>query len=324
MRIVTLEEHTSFPEMSALLPESVLKDRRSLGLMQDKLADITGERLSSMRETGISTQVLSIENTDVYLLSGGDAANFASKYNDLLAEKIKSHPESFAAFALLPVSNPAAAAAELERTVKTYGFRGAMIKGTINGEFLDAPKYAPIFERAEALGVPIYIHPGIPPATVINAYYSNVGDTPGPNEAIACYGWGWHSETAIHILRLLAAGVFDRYPRLKIIIGHMGEMLPMMWSRANKVFTPGMGGKNKRTLMETFKAQLFITTSGIFSPAPLQLVIDTIGIDNVMFSIDYPFSSNQVGVDFLHALQLPAEQLAKIAHLNADRLLGLK
>lgn len=324
MRIVTLEEHASFPEMSAYLPERILNERRSLGLMQDKLADITGERLSTMKAAGISTQVLSVENTDVYLLGDQAAADFATKYNDLLAEKMKDHRDSFTAFALLPVTNPAAAAEELERTVKTYGFRGAMIKGTINGEFLDAPKYAPVFERAAQLGVPIYIHPGIPPQAVINAYYSNVGDTPGPNEAIACYGWGWHSETATHILRLLAAGTFDKYPKLKIIIGHMGEMLPMMWSRANNVFRPGNGGKNQRTLAETFKEQLYITTSGIFTQPPLQLVIDTIGIDNIMFSIDYPFSSNQVGVDFLHSLQLPAEQVAKIAHVNADRLLGLK
>ncbi|WP_440135682.1 amidohydrolase family protein [Chitinophaga sancti] len=324
MRIVTLEEHASFPEMSAYLPESILKERRSLGLMQDKLADITGERLNSMQATGITTQVLSVENTDVYLLPGKEAANFAAKYNDLLAEKIKDHPASFTAFAVLPVTSPEAAADELERTVKTYGFKGAMIKGTINGAFLDAPKFAPIFERAAQLGVPIYIHPGIPPQEVINAYYSNVGDSTGPNEAIACYGWGWHSETAIHILRLLAAGIFDKYPGLKIIIGHMGEMLPMMWSRANNVFKPGVAGKNQRTLADTFREQLFITTSGIFTPAPLQLAIDTIGIDNIMFSIDYPFSTNQMGLDFLNNLQLPAEQLAKIAHLNADKLLGLK
>lgn len=324
MRIVTLEEHISFPEMTAFLPANILDKRRSLGLMQDKLADITGERLSTMQETGIATQVLSVENTDVYLLPDSLAPDFARKYNDLLAEKIKDHPSSFTAFALLPVTTPIAAAEELERTVKTYGFKGAMIRGHINGEFLDAPKFAPIFEKAEQLGVPIYLHPGIPPNEVIDAYYSNVGDMTGPNDAIACYGWGWHSETAIHVLRLLVAGVFDRYPRLKIIIGHMGEMLPMMWSRSNGAFKPGNGGRNKRTLIETFTEQLFITTSGIFTQPPLQLAIDTIGINNIMFSIDYPFSSNQVGVDFLNNLQLPADQIAQIAHLNADRILGLK
>ncbi|OMP79447.1 amidohydrolase family protein [[Flexibacter] sp. ATCC 35208] len=313
MRIVTLEEHVSFPELSISKPTAAAQH------MQAKLADITGERLSSMRATGIAMQVLSVENTDVYALPDSEAPAFATKYNDLLAEKMKDHRESFTAFALLPMTTPAAAADELERTVKTHGFQGAMIKGTILGEFLDAPKFAPVFERAQQLNVPLYIHPGVPPQAVIDAYYSNVGDTTGPNEAIACYGWGWHSETAIHILRLFAAGIFDKYPDLKIIIGHMGEMLPMMWTRMNGIFKQG-----KRSLIETFKAQLFITTSGIFTQPQLQLAIDTIGIDNILFSIDYPFSTNQMGIDFLHNIQLPAEQIAKIAHGNADRLLRLK
>jgi len=313
MRIVTIEEHVSFPELS------ISKSTAAARHMQEKLADITGERLSSMQATGITMQVLSVENTDVYSLHDSEAPAFATKYNDLLAERMKDHWESFTAFALLPMTTPAAAADELERTVKTHGFQGAMIKGTILGEFLDAPKFAPVFERAQQLHVPLYIHPGVPPQAVIDAYYSNVGDTTGPNEAIACYGWGWHSETAIHVLRLFAAGIFDKYPDLKIIIGHMGEMLPMMWTRMNGIFKQG-----KRSLIETFKEQLFITTSGIFTQPQLQLAIDTIGIDNILFSIDYPFSTNQMGIDFLHNIQLPSEQIAKIAHGNADRILRLK
>jgi predicted TIM-barrel fold metal-dependent hydrolase len=173
------------------------------------------------------------------------------------------------------------------------------------------------------LGVPIYIHPGIPPQGVIDAYYSNVGSNTGVYDAIACWGWGWHSETAIHVLRLLAAGVFDTYPKLKIIIGHMGEMLPMMWERSNRAFMPGAGGQNQRTLKDTFREQLYITTSGFFTQPPLQLALDTIGIDNIMLSIDYPFSTNQMGIDFLNEIQLPTEQIEKIAYGNADKLLKL-
>jgi predicted TIM-barrel fold metal-dependent hydrolase len=142
MRIVTLEEHVSFPEMGKHLPADILKDKKTSNAamqMMPKLEDVTGERLSSMNETGIAMQVLSVENTDVNLLTGNSAADFASKYNDLLAEKIKDHPQRFTAFAHLPMTAPAAAADELERTVKTYGFPGAMIKGLTNGEFLDAP-----------------------------------------------------------------------------------------------------------------------------------------------------------------------------------------
>jgi predicted TIM-barrel fold metal-dependent hydrolase len=326
MRIVTIEEHVSFPEMTQFMPDSLLSKKEPSGpamLMMPKLANISGERLESMDQTGISMQVLSVENMDVNVLDSRSAPEFASRYNDLLAEKIKDHPDRFNAFALLPMVNPSAAADELERTVKTYGFRGAMIRGLTNGEFLDAPKFAPIFERAEKLGVPIYIHPGIPPKPVIDAYYSNIGRTTGSFDALACWGWGWHSETAIHVLRLLVAGVFDTYPKLKIVIGHMGEMLPMMWDRSNKAFQPGNGGQNQRTLIDTFKQQLYMTTSGIFTHPPLQIALDTIGINNIILSVDYPFSTNQMGIDFLNKIQLPADQIAKIAYENADRLLGL-
>ncbi|MGF6848233.1 putative TIM-barrel fold metal-dependent hydrolase [Chitinophaga sp. W3I9] len=327
MRIVTLEEHVSFPEMTHLLPAGTLSNTRPSAVamqMMPKLADITGERLDSMNESGISMQVLSVENTDVNLLDTTSAPAFASKYNDLLAEKINNYPGRFTAFAHLPMTAPAAAADELERAVKSYGFRGAMIRGLTNGEFLDAPKFAPVLAKAEKLGVPIYIHPGLPPKPVIDAYYSNIGHDTGPFDAIACWGWGWHSETAIHVLRLLVAGIFDVYPELKIIIGHMGEMLPMMWARSNRSFQPGNGGRNQRTLIDTFRRQLYITTSGFFTQPPLQIALDTIGIDNIMLSVDYPFSTNQMGIEFLNNIQLPAEQVAKIAHGNADKLLRLQ
>ncbi|WP_199560854.1 amidohydrolase family protein [Mucilaginibacter hurinus] len=131
-----------------------------------------------------------------------------------------------------------------------------MIRGTTNDCFLDHPKFAPILSRTEKLDVPIYIHPGIPPKGVIDIYYSGLTNHGGMAEALACYGWGWHAETALHVLRLLYAGIFDIYPKLKIIIGHMGEMLPMMMARAERAFTPGAGGANQRTLSKTFHEQL--------------------------------------------------------------------
>jgi predicted TIM-barrel fold metal-dependent hydrolase len=326
MRVVTLEEHVSFPEMTTLMPQEILSKKQSFPAadqLMPKLNDVTGERLNSMNECNITMQVLSVENTDVNLLNGHIAVGFASRYNDLLYEKIKGHPDRFKAFAHLPMTAPVAAADELERTVKAYGYKGAMIRGHTNGDFLDAPKFAPVLERAERLGVPLYIHPGIPPKAVIDAYYSNVGQKSGMSAAIACYGWGWHSETAIHVLRLLAAGTFDRFPKLKIIIGHMGEMLPMMWARSERVFKPGLGGENQRTLADTFRSQVHITTSGFFTQPPLQIALDTFGIDNIMLSVDYPFSNNQMGIDFLNDMQLPKPMIEKIAHENADKLLNL-
>ncbi|MBL4676054.1 MAG: amidohydrolase [Mucilaginibacter sp.] len=326
MRIVTLEEHVSFTEMNELLPAEIVAQKDTGGpaaQMMPKLEDITGERLASMDRNGIAMQVLSVENTDVNLLGSLHAPNFASHYNDLLAQKISTHPDRFAAFAHLPMTAPTAAADELERTVNSYGFKGAMIRGHTNGEFLDHPKFAPIFEKAEQLGVPIYIHPGIPPKPVIEAYYSNVGGQEGSLNSLACWGWGWHSETAIHVLRLLAASTFDKYPKLKIIIGHMGEMLPMMWVRSQRAFQPGAGGANQRTMQDTFHEQVYITTSGFFTQPPLQIALDTFGIDNIMYSVDYPFSANEMGTEFLKSINLPKDDMEKLVHGNADRVLGL-
>jgi predicted TIM-barrel fold metal-dependent hydrolase len=327
MRIVTLEEHISFPEMAGQIPNEALGGFGRSAAMQriaPKLADITGERLKSMDDNGISMQVLSVDSAGANLLNAQEGPAFAMQYNDLIAERIAGLENRFTAFAHLPMTAPLAAADELERAVKEHHFRGAMIRGLTQDQFLDQPQFAPIFERAEKLDVPIYLHPGLPPKAVADIYYSGLPDHSGMSEALACYGWGWHSETALHVLRLLFSGVFDRYPNLKLIIGHMGEMLPMMMARSEKAFKPGNGGANQRTLTDTFHRQVHITTSGFFTQPPLKIALDTFGIDNIMFSVDYPFSTNEMGIEFLNAIELSDEQVAKIAHGNADKLLKLR
>ncbi len=325
MRVVTLEEHISLPAMTARLPKELL-DSFSPALQRfgSKLADITGERLRSMDDTGITLQVLSVDGLGAQLLPAEEGTAFARQYNDLIAETIAPYPNRFAAFAHLPMTAPLAAAEELERVVTRYAFRGAMIRGMSGDRFLDHPDFEPLLQRAAQLRVPIYIHPGIPPKAVADVYYSNVGHQRGLMESLACYGWGWHTETAIQVLRLLLAGAFDKYPDLQVIIGHMGEMLPIMLARSDRAFTPGMGGANQRTLTETFRKQVFITTSGFFTEPPLRIALDTFGIDNVLFSIDYPFSTNEMGVAFLRQLRLPEAQILQLAHGNADKLLHLK
>ena len=325
MRIVTLEEHISFPEMTAKIPKEALGGFGQSEVMQrlaPKLADITGERLRSMDANGITMQILSVDSSGANLVSPQESPAFAMQYNDLIAQRIAGFEDRFSAFALLPMTAPVAAADELERVVKDYHFRGVMIRGLTQDQFLDHPKFAPIFERAEKLNVPIYLHPGLPPKGVADIYYSGLPNYSGMAEALACYGWGWHSETALHVLRLLFSGIFDRYPRLNLIIGHMGEMLPMMMARSERAFKPGNGGANQRTLTDTFHQQVHITTSGFFTQPPLKIALETFGIDNIMFSVDYPFSSNEMGIEFLNAIELPEEQKAKIAHGNADKLFG--
>lgn len=327
MRIVTLEEHISFPEMTEKIPAEALSGFGQSERMKQlipKLADITGERLQSMDVNGISTQVLSVDSSGANLLSPADAPAFSMQYNDLIAEKIAGFEERFTAFAHLPMTAPLAAADELERVVKEHHFCGAMIRGLTQDMFLDQPEFAPIFERAEKLDVPIYLHPGLPPKGIADIYYNGLPSHSGMAEALACYGWGWHAETALHVLRLLYSGVFDRYPKLKLIIGHMGEMLPMMMARSERAFKPGNGGANQRTLTDTFHQQVHITTSGFFTQPPLKIALETFGIDNIMFSVDYPFSTNEMGIEFLNGIELSDEQVGKIAHGNADKLLNLK
>lgn len=327
MRIVTLEEHISFPEMADQIPKDALGNFGQSEAMQrlaPKLADITQDRLKSMDDNGITMQVLSVDSSGANLLNPQAGPAFASQYNDLIAARIAGFEDRFTAFAHLPMTAPLAAADELERAVTEHHSRGAMIRGLTQDQFLDQPRFAPIFERAEKLDVPIYLHPGLPPKGVVDIYYSGLPNHSGMAQALACYGWGWHSETALHVLRLLFSGIFDQYPKLKLIIGHMGEMLPMMMARSEKAFKPGNGGANQRSLTETFHQQVHITTSGFFTQPPLRIALDTFGIDNIMFSIDYPFSTNEMGIEFLNGIDLPQEQVAKIAHGNADKLLKLR
>jgi predicted TIM-barrel fold metal-dependent hydrolase len=326
MRIVTLEEHLSFPEFTSQVPKDFIPtDNFFRSPMMDKiapkLADITGTRLQSMDQNGITMQVLSVTGLGADLLDAKEGLAFASLYNDAIASKIKAYPDRFSAFAHLPMTAPEAAADELERTVEKYAFRGALINGLTRGKFLDDKSFDPILAKAEKLGVPIYLHPGLPPKAVVDAYYSGLPKHSGVLLSIA--GWGWHSETAIHVLRLIISGTFDRFPKLKLIIGHMGEMLPMMMVRCDSQFIPGQIGINQRTVIETLHDQVFITTSGIFTNPPLMVAIDTFGIDNIMFSVDYPFATNEQGKQFLDAMPLRFDQIEKIAHANADNLLKL-
>jgi len=326
MRIITLEEHLTFPELTSQIPKDLLAkhsfDRSPMmEKIAPKLADITGERLLSMDENGISMQILSVAGPGAELLDPKEGPVFAKRYNDAIAQKISNHPDRFTAFAHLPMRAPEAAADELERTIKTHRFKGALINGLTQDKFLDDSIFDPILKRAEALSVPVYLHPGLPPKAVVDAYFTNLPKHSGILLSIA--GWGWHSETAIHVLRLIVSGTFDRFPKLKLIIGHMGEMLPMMMVRCNKQFKPGQVGINQRSVIETLRQQVSITTSGIFTNPPLITAIDTFGIDNIMFSVDYPFSTNQEGKEFLSKIPLPAHEVEKIAHINAEKLLAL-
>jgi len=329
MRVVALEEHFTVPALVARIDRDAISARgfrpRSApksGPNPMELAPEIGEqRLRSMDEAGITMQVLSNTGPGPDLVPGPDGIAIAREMNDHLAAAVARHPKRFAGFAVLPMQSPDATAAELVRAVKELGFLGALINGTTEGRFLDHPSYDVLLAAAVELDVPIYIHPHLAPDAVRQAYYSDL--PAGAGRVLEAAGWGWHSETAIQILRLVLSGALDRHRRLKLIIGHMGEMLPMMLARDDEVFSLDIDHL-ARPISRAMTDQVWITTSGIFTEPPFLAALLTFGIDRIMFSVDYPYAQNAKGRTFLDRLSLAPADMAKLCHGNADALLKLK
>jgi len=329
MRVVALEEHFTVPALVGRIDRDAISRRgfRPRNLPKtgpnplELMPEIGERRLQSMDEAGISVQVLSNTGPGPDLVPGAEGIAIAREMNDHLASAIARHPKRFAGFAVLPMQSPDAAAAELVRTVRELGFAGALINGTTEGRFLDHPGYDALLAAAVELDVPIYIHPHLAPEAVRHAYYSDL--PAGASRVLEAAGWGWHSETAIAILRLVVSGTLDRHRRLKLIIGHMGEMLPMMMARADEVFALDIEHL-ARPISRTILDQVWLTTSGIFTEPPFLAALLTFGIDRIMFSVDYPYAPNAKGRAFLDRLSLAPADMAKLCHGNADALLKLK
>jgi uncharacterized protein len=321
MRTITLEEHfvtESFLRATGAYGKTVPPQ---LAALQPKLLDLGAGRIAAMDEAGIDLQVLSLAAMGFDALDAATASALARDVNDELAAAVAAHPKRLAGFAALALKDPAGAAAELERCVTKLGFRGALVDGTTGGLFLDDPQFLPVFETAQKLGVPVYLHPAPPPETVKQAYFSGLPGELGHLLSIA--GWGWHAETGLHTLRLIVSGLFDKVPGLQLIIGHMGEGLPYAMARSSGILSGP--AKLQRPVAEYFKSNIHLTTSGYFTLPPLQCALEVVGIERMMFSVDYPFSPNTRGRAFLDqaAGVLTTEDLEKLAHGNAERLLGL-
>lgn len=329
MRVVALEEHFTVPALAGRIDRDAISRRgfrprtpTKSGPNPLELAPEIGERrLQSMDEAGISVQVLSNTGPGPDLVPGPEGVAIAREMNDHLAAAVARHPKRFAGFAVLPMQSPDATAAELTRAVKELGFAGALINGTTEGRFLDHPGYDALLAAAVELDVPIYIHPHLAPEAVRRAYYSDLPD--GASFVLEAAGWGWHSETAIQVLRMVLSGALDRHRRLKLIIGHMGEMLPMMMARADEVFSRDIDHLG-RPISQAIVDQVWLTTSGIFTEPPFLAALLTFGLDRIMFSVDYPYAPNAKGRDFLDRLSLAPADMAKLCHGNADALLRLK
>ncbi len=313
-RIIALEEAFWTAETRDMYrPEAArLLDRISGGF----LADVGEKRIERMDEAGIDIQVLSHVQPGAQGFDRETALRFARQTNDWLGEIVKQYPRRFFGFAALPTQDPAAAADELERTVKNFGFRGALINGHTQGHYLDEKPFWAIFERAQALDVPVYIHPSPLPPPVMDGYFKDYPELAGP-------AWGWAIDTGTHLLRVIASGLFDAYPKVKVIVGHMGELIPFHFKRIQRGVRITQNLRMKRTLAEYFHDNVFITTSGVFEHSSLACALSTIGIDNILFSVDDPFADNSEAVSFLKSAPLSSDDREKLAYVNAERILKI-
>lgn len=290
----------------------------------ERITNLGEGRLKEMDAAGIDMQVLSLSFPGVELFDAPDGAAMSRIVNDKLSEVVKGYPDRFAGFAAIPAQDPGAAADELGRAVMELGLKGAIINGNIRGEFLDERKYWPIFERAEKLGVPIYIHPKMPPSDMIKPYLAYPG--------LAGAMLGFAAEASLHAMRLICSGVFDKYPGLKIILGHLGEAIPYwLWridsrledEKMSDLITAKFYKDLQKNPSQYFKENFFVTTSGMFWEPVLQFVCSVLGAEKVLFAVDYPYESITAAAQFIEAIPMNDEDKAKICHLNAEKLLGL-
>lgn len=313
MRTIALEEHYATTQFL----NGPGRSHNSQPDIAAALTDIGEARIQVMDDAGIDLAVLSLAAPGVEQLDGPVAVRAARDCNDALATAVARHPDRLAGFAALPISEPRAAADELQRTIDN-GFVGAVINGHCRGVYLDDPHFEPILDRAASLRAPIYLHPTTPPPAVIEACYS--GFAPEVTFALATVGWGWHINTATHVLRLILGGVFDRHPDLQVIIGHMGEAIPFMAPRFEAKLQPELTGL-ERTVGAYLRENLTYTFANFNNRATFANLVANVGVDRVAFSTDYPFGSMRAAREFLDDLPLSASDRAAIGHRNAERLL---
>jgi predicted TIM-barrel fold metal-dependent hydrolase len=316
MRIIAVEEHYG----SRRIVEAIGVPVRAAAELEGKLTDLGEGRIADMDAAGIDLQLLSLNSPGAQALTSAEAVPLVREENDRLAEAVRARPDRLAALASLPTADPEAAADELARAVRELGFRGGIVNGHTGGRFLDDRAFWPLLERAQALDVPLYLHPAPPPPAVVEVYYR--GLDPEVGGALATSGWGWHVETGLQVLRLILSGAFDRFPRLQLVIGHMGEALPFMLARIDERLAPELT-RLERPVSAYVRENLHLTTSGFFTFPPLLDALLEVGPERILFAVDYPFSPNQRGRAFLDSIPVSPADREKIAHRNAERLFRL-
>jgi 2,3-dihydroxybenzoate decarboxylase len=313
---IALEEHflaPGFEEYWATTVEDLGRSAREA--IVGRLTDFGAQRLEAMDRAGIARSVLSLSGPGVQIEPDtGVARRKAREANEFLAREIQKRPDRYAGFAHLPLQDPGAAADELERCIRDFGFCGAMINGHTNGVYLDHPTVDPFWARVESLGVPVYLHPADPPAS-----FPAMAGCASLKRAV----WEWGVETGTHALRLVFGGVFDRFPGVTIVLGHLGETLPfLLWRFDSRAAIYGLEMEKRPS--DYIRSHVVVTTSGMFSADPLLCAIGALGADRVLFSVDYPYESTEQASAFIERAPVDDETRCLVCCENAIRLLGLK
>jgi predicted TIM-barrel fold metal-dependent hydrolase len=350
MKIIAFEEHYGLPAIHEAATKAndpyalVLERMKNTGVFPNDpttgcppgIFDLGEGRIALMDDAGIDVQILSHATPSAEGFDPSLARELTRQANDAVAATVSKYPSRLLGFATLPMLDPAGAARELERTVRDLHFVGALINGHINGRYLDDKFFWPVFECAESLGVPIYLHPQMPPKPVVDTYYG--GFAPDVSTFLSIAGVGWHIETGVHGIRLILGGVFDRFPGLQIIVGHNFEILSWAAWRMDYGFPLKKNGGLRRTIKEYLRENFYggILPGEYMNQEPgamdkswslafqaFQGLANTVGIDRVLFTTDHPYGSMKAARQFFDQMPINMDEKEKIAHLNAERLLGL-
>ncbi|MBF7023160.1 amidohydrolase family protein [Staphylococcus kloosii] len=334
MNSITFEEHFVLKEVQQQMGDALKPSPNGVPLnaMLEALEKETGfsnedeitnhdQRIKFMDEQDVQMQVLSYGNGSPSLLKGEKAIELCQYTNDRLKQYIDKHSDRFLGFATLPINEPEAAATELKRCINELGFKGALIFGRPNGKFLDNPEFDVIFETAEHLDVPIYLHPAPISDEAYQTYYQSDNYSDATAATFASFGYGWHIDVGIHAMRLVLSGLFDRHPNLSMIIGHWGEFTPFFYERMDDIIhAPHLDHDPSYY----FKTNFYITPSGMLTKPQFDMVKNAVGIDHILYSADYPYVKPENLGTFLAELGLTSEEQDKVNYKNAQKLLKLK
>ncbi len=300
-----------------MMGDSILAETPGNKMLHSRLIDIGAGRIAHMDEVGVDMQILSMTSPGVQVFETGLANALTIDANDQLAAAVKEYPTRFAALGAFAPQDPVQAAQEIYR-MRTLGFVGAIVNSHTMGEYLDLPKFAPIMQALEAEKLPLYLHPREPSPSMVQPYL---------DYGLYFAGWGFAAETGLHAMRLIMSGAFDRYPGLKIILGHMGEGLPFWLQRIDNRYLLqvkiGAVKKLERLPSEYFLDNFVITTAGVTSQPALRLSIDVLGAERIMFAADYPYENDAEGVDFIRSCDISPQERDAICHGNAAALFGI-